>query len=586
MAASSGGTGKESVGRATQGERHVGRQSAPPRVWLTSYPQGVPAEIDCSKYASLVDLFEQSAARYANRPAFTNLGITLTYQGIEAASRTFATFLQQALGLPKGERVAVMMPNLLQYPVAVFGILRAGLVVVNTNPLYTPRELRHQLVDSGASAIVILENFAHVLEKVLADTPVKTVITTRVGDLLGWRRSVLVNFVVKYARKQVPPFKLTEAVAFRQALAIGAERTLEKPPLGSEDIAFLQYTGGTTGVAKGAMLTHGNMVANTLQSVAWHTPALRDEAEVVITALPLYHIFALTINCLTFIKMGGLSHLITNPRDMPGFVKELGKTRFTCITGVNTLFNGLLHTPGFAELDFSALKLSIGGGMALQQSVAERWKEVTNCPLIEGYGLTETSPLACANPLDIKGFSGSIGVPVPSTDCSIQDEQGRFLPPGTAGELCFRGPQVMKGYWNRPDETVKVLSGDRWLRTGDIAQMDERGFVKIVDRKKDMIIVSGFKVYPNEIEAVLAAHPGVLEAAAVGVTDSQSGEAVKIVVVKKDQALTADELIRYCKENLAGYKSPKHVEFREELPKSNVGKVLRRELRQPQSASV
>jgi long-chain acyl-CoA synthetase len=551
-----------------------------PPVWLEHYPKGVPAEINPHEYASLVDLIEQSFYRYAERPAFMNQGTTLSYKALNALSRNLAAFLQQ-LGLTPGERVAVMMPNLLQYPVAVFGILRAGLIVVNINPLYTARELRDEINDAGASAIVIVENSAYHLAEVLAETPIRTVITTKIGDLLNWPRSLLVNLVVKYFKRLVPPFKLPNAIPFKRALSIGARQKLIKPILTHEDIAFLQYTGGTTGSAKGAILTHKNMVANILQAVAWKGPFLEEGKEIIITALPLYHIFALTLNCLTFMKLGGLNYLITNPRDVKGFVNALGKIQFSCITGVNTLFNLLLHAPGFADLDFSSLKITMGGGMAVQPAVAARWKAVTKNTLIEGYGLTEASPLACANPFDISEYTGSVGLPVPSTECVIENDEGERLPFGETGELCIRGPQVMKGYWNRPEETAKVLTAEGWLHTGDLAQMDERGFVKIVDRKKDLIKVSGFSVYPNEVESVLAGHPGVQEVAAVGVSDAKSGEAVKLFVVKKDPKLTAEELRRYCVDNLTAYKVPKYIEFRDALPKSNVGKILRRELREP-----
>jgi long-chain acyl-CoA synthetase len=558
----------------------LGIDAAPARPWLRHYQAGTPAAIDVNRYTSLVDLFEQSTQRYADLPAFTNFGTTLTYRDLDGKTRAFAAFLQQDLGLKKGERVAVMLSNLLQYPVALFGILRAGLVVVNVNPFYTPRELRHQLQDSGAAAIVIVESSAHVLSEVLVETSVKTVILTRMGDLLNWPRSWVVDFFVKYIKRRVPAYDLPGAIPFNRALAMGSRHDWKSVPLNHEDLAFLQYTGGTTGVAKGAMLTHGNMVANTLQSAAWYGPQVEVGREVMVTALPLYHIFALTINCLTMMELGANNLLITNPRNLPAMVDELRKSRFTCMTGVNTLYNGLLHTPEFAELDFSGLKICIGGGMAVQQAVAERWKEVTGRTVVEGYGLTECSPLVCVNPLDIKEYNGAAGLPVPSTECSVQDDAGNILPIGGTGELCVRGPQVMKGYWNRPDETVKVLSPEGWLHTGDIARMDERGYVRLVDRKKDMIDVSGFKVYPNEVEGVVAAHPGVLEAAVVGVPDEKSGEAVKLVVVRKDPALTAEDLHDYCKENLAAYKVPKHIEFRNELPKTAVGKILRRELRE------
>ena len=552
------------------------------KIWLREYPPGVPAEVDLNEFASLKDILEKSCHRFADLPAYSNMGVTLRYRDIDRLSRDFSAYLQQALGLGKGERVALMMPNILQYPVALFGILRAGLIVVNVNPLYTPRELEHQLKDSGATAIVIVENFAHTLQEVLDQTPVKTVIMTQLGDLFPFLKRTLINFVVKRVKKLVPAWSIPGAIPFRQVLDEGAGKTLADVPLNHDDLAFLQYTGGTTGVAKGAMLTHGNLVANLQQASAWLGSVSKPGEETVITALPLYHIFSLTVNGLTFMKAGGHNVLITNPRDMLGFVKELGKVRFSVITGVNTLFNGLLHTPSFDRLDFSALKLSVAGGMAAQRAVAENWRRVTGTALIEGYGLTETSPLATANPLTLGEFNGSIGLPLPSTELSIRNDEGRELGIGkdAAGEICIRGPQVMRGYWNRPDETAQVMTEDGYLRTGDIGYVDERGYTRIVDRKKDMILVSGFNVYPNEIEDVVALHPGVLEAAAVGVPDEKTGEAVKLVVVKKDPALTAEVLIEHCRQHLTGYKVPRRVEFRTELPKSNVGKILRRLLRE------
>jgi len=549
------------------------------RPWLTSYPPSVPAEIDTGAYASIVELLETACDRFRHRPAFSNMGRTLDYDDIDRLSKHFASYLLNELKLSKGDRVAIMLPNVLQYPVALFGALRAGLTVVNTNPLYTARELRHQLHDASASAIIVLDNFAATLAEVLHDTPVKHVVTTGLGDLIGTPKGAIVNFVVRHVKKLVPPFSIPHAVRFKTALAIGARKAPPKVPVTHDDIAFLQYTGGTTGVAKGAMLTHRNMVANMLQASSWIMSTLREGEEVIITAIPLYHIFALTANCLVFMKTGGLNVLITNPRDMKGFVKELGKIRFTAMTGVNTLFNGLLNTPGFDKLDFSPFKFTMGGGMAVQRVVADRWKKTTGVTLVEAYGLTETSPAACINPLDLPAYNGSIGLPVPSTDASIQDDDGKQLPVGEVGELCLRGPQVMKGYWNRPDETAKVITPDGWLHTGDIAKMDEKGYFYIVDRKKDMILVSGFNVYPNEVEDVVAQIPGVLEVAAVGVPDEKSGEAVKVVVVKKDPNLTAETIKQYCKENLTGYKHPKYIEFRDSLPKTNVGKILRRELR-------
>jgi long-chain acyl-CoA synthetase len=550
------------------------------KIWLKEYPAGVPTEIDLNEFASLKDILEKSCQRFADLPAYSNMGVTLRYRDIDRLSRDFGAWLQ-ARGLGKGDRVAIMMPNVLQYPVALFGVLRAGLTVVNVNPLYTPRELEHQLIDSGATVIVIIENFAHTLQEVLAKTPVKTVITTELGDLFPFPKRWLVNFVVKHVKKMVSAWKIPGAIPFRRVLSEGAGKTLNDVPLNHDDLAFLQYTGGTTGVSKGAMLTHGNMVANLQQASAWLKPFSKPAEETIITALPLYHIFSLTANCLTFMKVGGHNILITNPRDMPGFVKELGKVKFTVITGVNTLFNGLLHTPGFDRLDFSALKISLGGGMAVQRAVAERWKQVTGTPLIEAYGLTETSPAACINPLTLTEYNGSIGLPLSSTELSIRDDEDRErgIGPDEIGEICLRGPQVMRGYWQRPEETAKVMTENGYLRTGDVGYIDERGYVRIVDRKKDMILVSGFNVYPNEIEDVVVHHPGVLEAAAVGVPDEKSGEAVKIVVVKKDPALTAEALIAHCREHLTSYKVPRCVEFRDELPKTNVGKILRRMLR-------
>jgi long-chain acyl-CoA synthetase len=548
------------------------------RPWLKHYPDGVPAEIDINQYPSVVAVLEEAFERFRERPAFASFGKKLSYGQIDAMSKQFAGYLTGELKLVKGDRIAIMMPNVLQYPIALFAALRAGLIVVNTNPMYTARELKHQLEDSGAKAIVVLDNFAATLQQVVAETEVKHIVTTGIGDLLGLK-GVLVNFVVKNVKKLVPAFSLPQAVRFKDALSRGAAHTVKTPEIGHDDIAFLQYTGGTTGVAKGAMLTHGNMVANMLQAGSWIGSNLRPGQEVVITALPLYHIFSLTANGLVFMRLGGLSWLITNPRDMPGFVKELKASGFTALTGVNTLFNGLLNTAGFAELDFSRLHLSLGGGMAVQRAVAERWKKVTGCTLVEAYGLTETSPAACINPLDLKDYNGSIGLPISSTDAAVWSEDNQPLPVGEAGELMIHGPQVMKGYWQRPDETIKVLGSDGWLHTGDIAKMDENGYFYIVDRKKDMILVSGFNVYPNEVEDAVMQHPGVAEVAAIGMPDEHSGEVVKIFVVRKDPNLTVEELKQFCKENLTGYKRPKVIEFRDALPKSNVGKILRRELR-------
>ena len=548
------------------------------RVWQQSYPEGVPAEIDPDACASLSEMFARSVSAFPERPAFRNFGATLTYRDVDRLSRRFAAFLYRRAGIRAGDRVALMIPNLLQYPVALLGALRIGAVVVCTNPLYTPRELEHQLADSGARAILILENFAHVLAEVIGKTAIETAIVTELGDLLPAPRSWLMNFAVRYVKRMVPAYRLPSKIRFKQSLGSG-------PPapdaaLCGEDVALLQYTGGTTGVSKGAVLTHRNLVANVEQSVAWLRPFFGAREEVVITALPLYHVFAMTANCLTFVRLGGLNHLITNPRDMPAFVRELKRVRFTAITGVNTLFNALLNTSGVDEVDFSHLRISLGGGMAVQRTVAERWSALTGSVLLEAYGLTETSPAVCINPVDAIEFNGTIGLPLPSTDVAIRDEAGATLAVDEVGELCVRGPQVMRGYWQRPDETREVLDDDGWLRTGDLATIDAVGYVRIVDRKKDMIVVSGFNVYPNEVEEVVASHPGVLEVGAVGVPDEGSGEAVKIIVVRRDPELTAAALRRHCEEQLTGYKCPRVVEFAAELPKTNVGKILRRELRE------
>jgi len=548
------------------------------RPWLGQYPANVPAEIDMTEFSSIVDVIDRSCETYADQVAYLNFGVSLTYRQVDEYSRAFAARMQ-ALGLKKGDRIAIMMPNVLQYPIAVFGALRAGLVVVNTNPLYTARELKHQLKDSGARAIVIMENFASVLQAVIPDTEVEHVVMTRIGDMLGTIKGGLMNFVLRRVKKMIPDYQLPDAITFKQVLSEGRSNSLEVPSIGLDDLAFLQYTGGTTGVSKGAMLTHANMVANMQQSSAWLGQLVTPGKETIITALPLYHIFALTANCMVFLKFGGRNVLITNPRDMAGFVKELGKVKFTAITGVNTLFNGLLNTPGFAELNFSSLRLTLGGGMAVQRAVAERWKKTTGVPLIEAYGLTETSPAACINPMDLKDYNGAIGLPIPSTDCRVIDSEGQPQAAGETGELCVKGPQVMKGYWQRPEETAKVLDEDGWLKTGDMARMDEQGYFFIVDRKKDMILVSGFNVYPNEIEDIVADHPKVLEVGAIGVPDEKSGEVVKVVVVRKDPSLTVKELRDHCRKELTGYKVPKYVQFVDELPKTNVGKILRRELR-------
>ncbi len=554
------------------------------KIWLKHYPQGVPAEINPRQYASLKEVFEKSCARFGDLPAFTNMDATLTYAQLDRLTRDFGAYLQHSAGLRKADRVAIMMPNLLQYPVALFGALRAGMTVVNVNPLYTPRELQYQLADSGARAIVVLENFARVLQEVIHKTSVETVVTTQVGDMLPFARSLLVNFVVKHVKRMVPDWNIELAADFRAALSAGSRQPLHDVELSAEDIAFLQYTGGTTGVAKGAILTHGNMVANLEQAYAWISRTLEEGSETVITALPLYHVFALTANLLTFFKIGAHNVLITNPRDIEGFVKELKKAPFTVITGVNTLFNALLNAPGFGEVATDAIKVALGGGAAVQRAVAERWKKRTGVPLIEAYGLTETAPAACINPLDSKEYSGSIGLPISSTEVSIRDDAGNEVPLGEVGEICIRGPQVMRGYWNRPDETAKVLSPERWLRTGDMGYMDPNGYVKLVDRKKDMIIVSGFNVYPNEVEEVVAACPGVLEVGAIGVPDAKSGEVVKVFVVKRDATLTEKDVIEYCRKHLTAYKVPKHVEFRDQLPKTPIGKILRRMLKDEEAA--
>ncbi|TKB48509.1 long-chain-fatty-acid--CoA ligase FadD [Ferrimonas sediminicola] len=554
------------------------------KVWLASYPEGVPTEIDPDRFSSLVDLFEQSVARFGDKPAFINMGKTITYNELDKLSRDFAAYLQQDLKLTQGDRVAIMMPNLLQYPVALFGVLRAGMVVVNVNPLYTARELKHQLTDAGAKAIVVVSNFASTLEQVVDDTPVEHVILTRLGDQLSPFKRTLVNFVVKYIKKMVPKYHLPDAHSMRSALYKGGQRPFTKPAIDNGDLAFLQYTGGTTGVAKGAMLTHRNLVANLEQVSAWIGPTLTEGEEMVITALPLYHIFALTCNCLTFMKLGGTNLMITNPRDMPLFIKTIRQYPFTAITGVNTLFNGLLNTPGFDQLDFSKLKVALGGGMAVQAAVADKWQQVTGSRLLEGFGLTESAPVASVAPYNAKGYDGTIGLPLPSCAIRLVDEQGQEVALGERGELQIQGPNVMKGYWQRPEATADTISQDGWLSTGDIATMDERGYFKIVDRKKDMILVSGFNVFPNEIEDVVVMHEAVVEAAAIGVPNPASGEVVKVFVVAKP-GTSEESIIRHCKKHLTGYKIPKIIEFREELPKTNVGKILRRALREEEQAA-
>jgi long-chain acyl-CoA synthetase len=559
------------------------------RIWLKNYPQGVPAEIDPSLYRSVVEMFEESFAKYGDSDAFLSMGKKLTYGQLDEMSAAFGAWLQSK-GLVHGDRVAVMMPNLLQYPIAVAGILRAGFVVVNVNPLYTPRELEHQLKDSGAKAIVIVENFAHTLQQVLAKTPVQHVVLTSLGELLGFPKGAIVNTVVRKVRKMVPAFSLPTAIRFSSAITAGRKLKLNKPDIGPGDVAFLQYTGGTTGVSKGATLTHRNIVANTLQNDAWLQPAMqkgtRSSQFTIVTALPLYHIFALSVCAMLGMRVGARCLLIVNPRDLPAFIKELSKYEFHMLPAVNTLYNGLLNHPDFAKLNFKGLKAANGGGMAVQRAVAERFFALTGAPIIEGYGLSETSPVLTCNRADNAEYTGTIGLPVPSTEISIRDEDGRELPLGEPGEICARGPQVMAGYWQRPDETAKVMTADGFFRTGDIGIMDGEGQVKIVDRKKDMVLVSGFNVYPNEVEDVVASHPGVLECAVVGVPDAVTGEAVVLYVTRKDPALTERALLDYCAEQLTNYKRPKYVIFRQELPKTNVGKVLRRELRDDAARAV
>jgi long-chain acyl-CoA synthetase len=552
------------------------------KFWLKSYPEDVPAEIDYTQYRSLVHLMEESFHTYATRNAYVCMDQFLTYKEVDESSKRLGAWLQSK-GMKKGARVAIMMPNLLQYPIAIAAILRAGYIVVNVNPLYTPRELEHQLKDSGAEAIIVLENFAATLEHAVAQTAVKHIIVASMGDLLGVVKGAVVNFVVRNVKKLVPAFSLPNAIRYKQALSDAANMQLQVVELGHDDIAFLQYTGGTTGVSKGAALSHRNVIANVLQSAAWLQPALIKEPKVdqlaIVCALPLYHIFALTSCCLLGTRTGAMNILIPNPRDIPGFVKELAKYRINMLPAVNTLYNGLLNNPDFAKLDFSALKVTNGGGMAVQKAVADKWFKVTGCPIAEGYGLSETSPVATCNLANATEYNATIGLPLPSTEIAILDDDGNPVPLGQSGEIAIRGPQVMTGYWNRPDETAKVMTRDGFFKTGDVGIMDERGYTKIVDRKKDMILVSGFNVYPNEIEGVVAAHPGVMECACVGVPDEHCGEAVKLFIVRKDPALTIEQMTQYCREQFTGYKRPKHIEFRDSLPKTNVGKILRRELR-------
>ena len=549
------------------------------KIWIESYPEGVPAEASAPPWRSIRDLFEHSFSEHADNPAYTNMGTTLSYADLNRLSMQLACYLQDDLKLTRGERVAIMLPNVLQYPVAMCAIFRAGLVVVNVNPLYTARELRHQLKDSGARAIVILENFAHTLEEVIGDTPVEHVITTGIGDLLRRPKGLFVNFLMRHVRKAVPPFSLPKRVRLRDALKRGAGKKLKHVDIGFADIAYLQYTGGTTGVSKGAMLSHRNMVYNVQQTIDWQNHAYDGLGRIIaITALPLYHIFSLQGNCLTVMAQGGENILITNPRDFEGFAREIAKYRFSLFTGVNTMFASLMHTPSFGKIDFSHLRVCIGGGMAVQPAVAREWKQKTGNKILQGYGLTETSPAAIVCRIDDE-FTGALGLPIPSTEVMIAGDDGNPLPIGEIGEICVRGPQVMEGYWQRPAETAEVMLPGGWLRTGDVGRMDDGGYVYIEDRKKDMILVSGFNVYPNEVENVVVELDGVLEAAAIGVPDEKSGEVVKIYAVRKNDSVTAEDIIEHCRKNLTGYKRPKYVEFRDELPKTNVGKILRRALR-------
>ena len=550
------------------------------KLWLNSYEQGVNAEIDITQYSSISDVFRQSVEKFAHQPAFQNMGKTLTYAEVGKLAEDFASYLQNVLKLPRGERVAIMLPNLLQYPIALFGILQAGLVAVNTNPLYTPRELEHQLKDSGATTIIVLENFANTLELVLPRTQIKHVIVASVGEMFGFFKGTLMNFVLRKIKKMVPEYRISGAIPFQTTLKEGAAHTFRPVTLTREDTALLQYTGGTTGVAKGAILSHGNICANMLQAKEWIKNQLREGKETVIAALPLYHIFALTVNLMIFTNAGSKIILITNPRDMKGFIGELKKERISVFIGVNTLFNGMVNQPDFATVDFSNLRLTLGGGMATQKAVAEKWKKITGTPIVEAYGLTEASPGVCCNPLNIEAYSGGIGLPVPSTEVELRDADGKEVGIGQPGELWVRGPQVMQGYWNRPEETAKSIDARGFLETGDIAVMDEKGWLKLVDRKKDLIVVSGFNVYPNEIEEVVSHNDKVMEVACIGVPNEKTGEALKVFVVKKDPSLTKEELIEFCRTELTAYKVPKDIEFRDELPKSNVGKILRRELRE------
>ena len=550
------------------------------KVWLKSYPAGIPENVPEPPFRSILQLIEHGFAEYPDNPAYTNMGRTITYAELDELSRQFAGYLQQTLGLTRGERVAIMLPNILQYPVAMCGAFRAGLVVVNVNPLYTARELRHQLKDSGARCIVILENFAHILEDVIADTDIDYTVTTGAGDLLAQPKAAITNFVLRHIKKSVPPYKIANSTSLKKALKMGAQQTLKPVDIGFADIAYLQYTGGTTGVSKGAMLSHRNMIYNVQQTIVWQGDAYKGaEPIIAITALPLYHIFSLQGNCLTMMAQGGLNVLITNPRDFEGFAKEIAKYKFSLFTGVNTMFAALMNTPSFKDIDFSYLRVCIGGGMAVQPAVAKDWKKATGCTILQGYGLTETSPAAVVCRID-SDFNGSIGLPIPSTEVIIVDEDGNAMPVGSVGEICIKGPQVMEGYWQRPDDTAEVMLPGGWLRTGDIGRMDEDGYLWIEDRKKDMILVSGFNVYPNEIENVVVEMEGILEAAAIGIPDERSGEIVKVFAVRTDPNITEQDVLAHCRANLTGYKRPKLVEFRDELPKTNVGKILRRALRE------
>lgn len=549
------------------------------KIWLQSYQKGVRAEVDVRAYSSIIDVLHTSVKKFAHQPSFSNFGVTLTYSETAAYVNQLTSYLQKILKLQKGERVAIMMPNVLQYPIAVFGILQAGGVVVNVNPLYTPRELAHQLKDSGATAIVVLENFAHTLEKALSQTAIKQVIVATMGDMLGWIKGTAFNFMLRKVKKLVKPFNIPNAISFREALSQGKKQRFTPVPLALEDLALLQYTGGTTGIAKGAMLTHGNIVANMQQAGEWIKANLVEGKEEVVTPLPLYHIFSLTVNIMIFAKVGSKNILITNPRDIGGLIKVLKKNCVTVLSGVNTLFNALIHHPDFAKIDFSRLKLVLGGGMATQKSVAQQWKAITGVPIIDAYGLTEASPGVCANPLNNSEYTGTAGLPVSNTDIEIRDENGKVLGINRVGELWVKGPQVMKGYWNMPEETAKVLDDRGFVATGDMAEIDSKGYIRLVDRKKDMILVSGFNVYPNEIEDVVASMPGVLETACIGVPNEKSGEAIKLFVVKRDPTLTREDIISYCRKYLTGYKVPKDIEFRDELPKSTVGKILRKDLK-------